>query len=660
LPKIWGNIPAVYATAAAALALSWGCGSDTTTRIAIAAHYVPACSPVAADAPAQLELVALGDFDRSNDSVVILASDASSSNLDLPATTRAAQLETLGDGGFWGSGMLGAHHRLPILLWPRDRPCALARFDALPAEADADPADAGAWLLGASARLEALLASGPLGPSGRVESTFVDLDDASATALAGGGPRSQRPAASLSELGEGLLLAGGVDPVSGRASAAAELFDPELARFTDESLALSVPRARHAALALPGGQSLLVGGVSESGAPLRSVEVLSRGSARFSRLFELLEQPRVEPRAVLLGQNRILVGGGYGLEAGGARRPIESVEFLSTDFTDVTEPAIELLPAALDRAFVALGSGAALALGGCVPGACSAADCGGDCLPCDGGCVSRAVWWIDALGAAHEIDPLPPGLSAATPKLVAGASGSPWIIADGHLGRFDPWLARFIPVDGGRPPAGARVLGEPVAVRPGLFAWLEATASGIELLGFYHSQRGAYAQDIAPLLVGSAQGVVPHLPPTSDDGAVRLRYSAATGLELAGAAAVVSVADTDYAAFTLELSLSSGPPPLLQLVATNGAPADAAFGGLDCPWPEEDGGAAPEPRPAARLRVERSLDRVRLERLLDGAPIEPRPEPCQRSLPERVGIQLVGTPAGTTHLARIEIRRSIE
>jgi hypothetical protein len=649
----------VYATAAAALAPSWACSSEGATRIAIAAHYVPACSPTADDAPAQLELIALGDFDRSNDSVAILASDASLRSLDLPAATRAAQLETLGGGGFWGSGTLGAHHRLPILLWPRDRACALARFDGAPADPEAILADPGAWSLGASPRLEALLASGPLGVGGRIEPTFVDLNDASAAALADGGPRSPRRAASLSELGDGLLLAGGVDAVGGGASARAELFDPELGRFTDETLELSLPRARHAALGLPGGQSLLIGGMSDTGAPLRSVEVLAQGSARFSRLFELLEQPRVEPRAVLLGQNRVLVGGGYDFDADGARRPIARVEFLSTDFTDVTEPSIELLPAALDRAFVALGSGAALAVGGCVPGACPALDCG-DCLPCDGGCVSRAAWWIDALGEPHELDLLPRALSAAAPKLVAGANGSPWIIADGRLGRFDPWLARFVPVDAGRPAAGARVLGEPVAVRPGLFAWLEATATGIELLGFHHSQRGAHAQDVAPLLVGGAQGVVPHLPPTSDDGAVRLRYSAATGLELAGAAAVVSVADTDYAAFTLELSLRSGPPPLLQLVGANGAPADAAFGGLDCPWPEDGASIPPEPRAATRLRVERSLDRVRLERLSDGVPLEPRPEPCQRSLPERVGIQLVGTPAGTTVLARIEIRRSIE
>ena len=642
----------MYATAAAALALTAACASEAPTRITIAAHYVPACSPAAEDAPAQLELIALGDFDRSNDSVAILASDASLRSLDLPAATRAAQLETLGDSGFWGSGTLGAHQRLPILLWPRARACALARFDRL--DPDVSSVQPDAWTLGASGRLETLLASGPLGADGSAGWTFIDLNDATASAL-GADPRAQRRQASLSELGAGLLLAGGVDPASGLAVSGAAVFDPALGSFTNESLELSVPRARHAALGLPAGQSLLVGGVSDTGQPLSSVEVLSPEGTRFSRLFELLERPRVEPRAVLLGQNRILVGGGYTLSDSGARTPIETVEFLSTDLTDVAQPPIELSPPAFDRAFVALGSGAALAAGGCAPGDAA------ECVPCDGGCVSRDVWWIDPLGRSRPLEPLPLGLSVAAPKLVAGTGGGPWIISDGRLGRFDPWLAHFVQLDAGRPAAGGRVLGEPVAVRPGLFAWLEANASGVELIGFYHSQRGAFTQDVAPLLVGSADGVVPHSPPTQDaDGAVRLRYSAATGLELAGAAAVVSIADTDYAAFTLELSLSSGPPPLLQLVGAGGEPVDAAFGGLDCPWPDDESAPGAEPPAPLRLRVQRALDHVRLERLAGGVAVEPRPEPCQRSLPERVGIQLVGTPAGTTVLGRIEIRRSVE
>src|SRR5690349_17555560 len=237
LPKIWGNIPALYATASAAFLPAAGCDSAGAERIEISAHYVPACAPAAQSAPAQLELIALGDFDRTNDSVLILGSDAARAGVALPEGTRAVELNTLGGEVYWGNGSLDAHNQLSILLWPRARACALARFDAAP-EAS------GAWLLGASDRLHALLAA-----SSASAPRYVDLDVASDATLEGGlGPQRPRELASLSELGERLVLAGGVDPTSGRALADAELFDPALGRFEGEVSALSLARSRHAAL----------------------------------------------------------------------------------------------------------------------------------------------------------------------------------------------------------------------------------------------------------------------------------------------------------------------------------------------------------------------------------------------------------------------------
>jgi hypothetical protein len=616
--------------------------------VEIEAHYVPACRPSAESAPALLELIALGDFDRDNDSVVILDSDASSRGLELPPGTRAAQLESLGDGAYWGSGTLDAQNRLPIVLWPRNRACALARVDGL------SPGDAGEWLLGGSDRLQTLLAIGPLGAGSSLEALRVDLADAASAPLSRELiPRVARERGALSELGDSLLLSGGIDVQSGRLTASAERYDPSLGRFSSESIALAGPRARHAAISLPSGSSLLIGGESEPGRALGSVEVLGAESPRVPRVFELLATPRIAPRAVLLGQTRILVGGGYVLGPDQLKQPIATVEFLSSDFTDVAERPISLEPAALDRAFVALAAGAALAVGGCVPQADSV-----ECVPCEGGCVSRDVWWIDPRGEPRVIEPLSAELAVAAPRLVPGAGGRPWLLAGGHLGRFDPWLGRFERIDLGRAPPSA-LLGEPMAIRPGLFAWLEADADGVELVGFHHSQRGPYAQDVAPLLIGSAEGLVPHQPPGVGADTGQLTYAAATGLELAGAAAVVSVADSEYAAFTLELRLAAGPAPLLRLVAARGGDDDAAFGGLECPWPDLSGGSA-DPLGVIRLRVQRSLDQVRLERLEQGAAVEPRPEPCRRSLPERVSIQLVGTPGGTSRIERIEIRRSVD
>jgi hypothetical protein len=121
---------------------------------------------------------------------------------------------------------------------------------------------------------------------------------------------------------------------------------------------------------------------------------------------------------------------------------------------------------------------------------------------------------------------------------------------------------------------------------------------------------------------------------------------------------VASIADTDYASFTLDLSLAAGPAPLLRL-AGGGASAGemTSFGGLECAWPDF---SAPEAARPVRLRVQRDGDSVSLL-LAPADTTGPAPigEPCRRPLPERVRIELLGTPLGTTRLTSIEIRRSL-
>lgn len=649
---------------AAAAALLWACESSVE-QVAIVAHYVPACAPTPSSTPTQLELIALGDFDRSNVSVSILASNAARVPVGLPPSTRAAELNTLGDSGYWGAGRLDTHNELSILLWPRDRPCELARRDRAAA------ASAGSWALSASDRSSQLMMWGPAPQDAlRSSALSVALSDASASGPSPGeAPLATRSFASLSELGAGFVLAGGIDPETRVVLQTTELFEPRGAGFEVSSapLSLETPRARHAALALPTGSTLLIGGESASGAALRSVEVLSTTPARFVRSLELLETARVQPQALLLDRDRILVGGGYvWRDADGddgpeqrAREPIASVELLSIDLAELSRPPITLEPAALDRAFVGLGPGGALAVGGCEPRGTAP-----DCLPCgELGCVSRAVWWLDAEGTPYPLEPLPVELAAAEPKLVPAAGGAPWLMANGRLGRFDPWRGSFSLTEVAGAGRERSLLGEPRAVGPGLFVWLEADAEAVVLVGLYHSQRGAFTQDVAPLLLGSGDGVVPHRPPTggADEQEVILRYTPSIGLELFGAAAVASVADTEYADFTLELSLASGPPPLLRLVAPGSAADDAAsFGGLQCPWPDVSSAEAESPRAPLRLRAERVAGSVRLELVSDMAEPALRPPPCQRELPERVGVQLVGTRAGTTRITRLDLRRSVD
>lgn len=98
----------------------------------------------------------------------------------------------------------------------------------------------------------------------------------------------------------------------------------------------------------------------------------------------------------------------------------------------------------------------------------------------------------------------------------------------------------------------------------------------------------------------------------------------------------------------------------MRLVAVDAAADDgASFGGLDCPWPDFEPPALETASPGVRLGVTRRGEAVRLS-LESPSSAEADPEPCHGALPERVGIQIVGTRAGTTELSRIEIRRTVD
>jgi hypothetical protein len=632
-------------TVLASLALLSGCGEGAgVERVLIAAHYVPACAPLAESAPARVELVALGDFDRSNDSVSILDSDAAGASIDLPDSTRAVALTTLGASAFWGTGTRNPSAPLDVLLWPQGDACTLAASELEPGRDESEVA------LGVVRRPgQLVLAGAALALAGGDGAPLViDLGSGAVSpSRAPDAARRSRAGATLSAWGDGLLLAGGSDVESGAALASGFFYDAETQSFADDALELGAPRVRHAALGLPTGDSLLIGGHGADGAALGSAELVFAERARRPALISLLAEPRIAPSVVSFAGGRFLVGGGYTSEAGG-RRPVPSVEILSLDLSRPPELPIELAPTALDRAFVSLGPAGALALGGCSLDVTPA-----DCVTCESGrgCVSREVWWIDAGGAAHSLEPLPPELAVARPSLAAAGEGAPWLIAGTRLARFDPWLRRFVQ-SGPILPATSRT-GQALAVEPGLFVWLAQADTTLLLSGFMHSQTGELRQDVAPLLVGDATRLIPHRPPLDEatDGAL-LRYALGDGLELGGSEAAVSVADTTYADVSLELWLAEGPAPLVRFEGLRGTQSESeTFGALDCPWPVFQASEG-----EVRLEVARRGDRVRLR--LAGS--TEATVPCVRPLPERVEIQLVGTPLGTTRLTRIDVRRTLE
>jgi hypothetical protein len=635
-------------TVLASLTLLAGCAEGAgVERVLIAAHYVPACAPLAQSAPARVELVALGDFDRSNDSVSILDSHAAGASIDLPQATRAVALTTLGASAYWGTGTRAPSAALDVLLWPQDDACTLAASEL---EAGLSESDVALGVVQRPGQL--LLAGAALALAGSDGAPLV-VDLGSGAVSASRAPeaaRRSRSGATLSAWGDGLLLAGGSDVPSGDTLASAFFYDAATQSFADEALALGQARAQHAALSLPTGDSLLIGGRGADGAALASAELVFAERERRPALLSLLSEARIAPRVVPFAGGRFLVGGGFTPDGDG-RRAVASVEILTPDLSRPPQAPLELVPAALERAFVSLGPAGALALGGC-----SQEPAAAECVACEDGrgCVSREVWWIDGGGSAHALEPLPPELAVARPSLAAAGEGAPWLLAGARLARFDPWLRRFVP-GGPTLPATSRA-GQALGVEPGLFVWLEQSQSTLLLSGFMHGQRAEFSQDVAPLLLADAARLIPHRPPLeAATGGTLLRYALGSGLELGGSEAAVSVADTTYADVSLELVLAEGPAPLVRLAGLRGTRSESeTFGALDCPWPVFQAPAPGEGE--VRLEVARSGDRVRLR--LAGA-VEAA-SPCVRPLPERVEIQLVGTPLGTTRLTRIDVRRSLE
>jgi hypothetical protein len=583
------------------------CGPDAEpdTRIRLGLTQLAGC-PVPSEA-SSVELEALGDFPSSNRDFESLKLDSPGVELTFPdnaSAVRARLLDVPQPFIGWAERQ-PAEVGIDVLLWPERESCAL--FE--PAQTDAYPARGGGQALGYHPGVGvALLAGGDAGEGAAVVGALsfdartgeAELADAQARH----GLLEPRAFATVTAFGDALLVAGGEDPlIPGLEPArravlrSAELYEPGEGRFSLELLELRRGRARHGALVLASGETLLLAGRGEDGLPLCSLEAVSP-ETRTSSLSGLatLEVCRVDPRALRLSDDRIFVAGGE--DADGS--PPGTLEWLSTDGS-----ALELVvvdgapPARFDRAFAPLDGGSVLAVGGCEPVDDPDADA---CAPCRRGCAPENwdAWWITSEGRAVEIEPLP--FAAPEPVLIPAADGAPWLVLrDGANGepvlfRFDPWRARFEraptpPAD--VPPAGSRAV---LPLDAGAFLWLDE-ADPPALFGARFGVRNPHSRDV-PLVTLTNDGdalwplhLVPDRPPSSDT----VSYDG----ELHLARGSVWISDTRYRGFIATLVVTAGDPPIVLLDGES-------FGDAGCPWPE-----AAEPE---TLELERAASTLFLRR----------------------------------------------
>ena len=213
---------------------------------------------------------ALGDFSE----VRAASTDGQrAGDLSLPFDLRGIEAKTV-PPAFRGVGYGAPPGDLHLTLWDDFSAC-----DLLSEEEAMVPASSGGQALTAFADGGALLVAGLEPPAGRIQDAAFALAWDTQTGerlapLARGMGIYRRAFASATPFGRGALVAGGMDPkfLPERPVAEALVF---LDGTFQGPIQLDEPRARHGAVVLANGETLLVGGEGISGEVLSSLVVVA-------------------------------------------------------------------------------------------------------------------------------------------------------------------------------------------------------------------------------------------------------------------------------------------------------------------------------------------------------------------------------------------------
>jgi hypothetical protein len=455
-----------------------------------------------------------------------------------------------------------------VLLLPALRSCALSTPVGARAKTVLAP-------IGAQ---QVLVVGGTLGANGPPAPTFVVRLDTGAIDAVGTDTDllTPRASATVTAFDGGALVAGGVDPRPNGDGvlSTAEVYDASRESFDQQQrIDLSGPRARHGAVQLADGRTLLVGGVGSDGAtPLASMEIVDPTKPSVDSIHVAqLSAPMSDPVVLRLASGEIFVAG---VPAGSQ---VAKLEWFTAD-ASAPSPGkhVEDLVAGSAQAFVALEGGGVLAVVAPPPGAPPG---------------FQNAWLIDADGVLSPAAPIAATLTK--PVLFGGAQGAPLLWTGALWLQWQPWAGAF-----GAPKVLDLVenVGDAAcSPDPGLAMWLDATSGAVTALRF--DPRGEYSTLSAPaLLVSGTAEMTPDRLAGAGTDAFDTTVGGTGGLVLASGASAF-VTDRTYADVAVDVNAPTGEPADVVLRdAQTGV--ELEVGSASCP--AQLGGGA-----ASSLHVER-------------------------------------------------------
>jgi hypothetical protein len=517
-----------------ATALAAACHKDIQVTSRVVTAWVPAACPV--DANGYGSYLALGDYDGNQQPPFHHPIAVGTNLTEIDNQARELVITATENGPTWqGLAAVPPSGDVNVLVLPNLSPCSLSGTVGPRAGSTLAP-------IGAN---RVMIVGGNASP---VPPTFVADLTTGAVTKAQPDLTPPRLGATVTPFGDGALVAGGISDSSNLPLADAQFYSPSLGGFDrTRTIALSEPRANHAAAVLADGRTVLVGGSADAGGKtlLKALDVIDPTTMSAQEEgFATLVTPRLDPTVVRLASGEILVAGGK--DTTGA--PVTTMEWISYE-AGTNETPSPLEQPWVDRPFTmtALEGGGALVV------------------------ESRmhTTWIIGAVGDIKQatgatLGPLP------NPVLFGGAGGAPvlWTGTDpttpGRFLRWLPWMAiwgEFVTVDGATP----SIQGTIVSPDPVLGIWFQAQPPQLVALRF--DTRNAYSE----LMPGGEVDLANDTSPDELPSTISVSFSMDTGIAVTGEATAY-VTDRTYEDVTVHVTSSTKPGASVVLHSANPNP----------------------------------------------------------------------------------------